>query len=282
MLKLLIALLTVLVVAGIAASLIGARRWHGQTTRLRLQLTADSVPRFRVNSASLDSLPLPVQRYLRLVLRDGQPAMTGASLRHRGSFNLSENAERWRPFTSDQQVVLVPPGFDWNGTIRLLPGVSVRVHDAYIRGEGILHASLQGLISLASQRGTAALAEGELMRFLAESVWYPAVLLPGGVVSWVAAGSHTADATIAADGHRVTLRFEFGEDGLVEAVSTPARGRSVAGTVVPTPWEGRFWNYEERGGVLVPIEGEVAWMLPAGSRPYWRGTLTGIEFLPPT
>ena len=45
----------------------------------------------------------------------------------------------------------------------------------------------------------------------------------------------------------------------------------MGGKVVPTPWQGRYWNYEERGGMRVPLDGEVAWLLPAGEKPYWRG-----------
>jgi hypothetical protein len=66
------------------------------------------------------------------------------------------------------------------------------------------------------------------------------------------------------------------EEGLIEAVRADARGRTVGGEVVPTPWQGRFWNYEERCGMRVPLYGEVAWMLPEGEKPYWRGRITEI------
>jgi hypothetical protein len=46
----------------------------------------------------------------------------------------------------------------------MLPGMIVRVHDAYIAGEGMLHASLFGLVSLVDLRGTPEMAQGELMR----------------------------------------------------------------------------------------------------------------------
>ncbi len=56
----------------------------------------------------------------------------------------------------------------------------------------------------------------------------------------------------------------------------------IDGVNVPTPWEGRWSRYELRDGMRVPIEGEVAWMLPAGPWPYWRGRITSIayEFAP--
>jgi hypothetical protein len=50
----------------------------------------------------------------------------------------------------------------------------------------------------------------------------------------------------------------------------------VNGEIVPTPWEGRFWNYSERDGMRIPVDGEVAWLLPEGAKPYWRGRITEI------
>jgi hypothetical protein len=44
------------------------------------------------------------------------------------------------------------------------------------------------------------------------------------------------------------------------------------------PWYGRFWNYEERSVMQVPLNGEVAWLLPDGAKPYWRGSLTEITY----
>ena len=57
-----------------------------------------------------------------------------------------------------------------------------------------------------------------------------------------------------------------------------SRGRTVNGQVVPTPWQGRFWNYQTRGGMNVPLDGEVAWLLPAGEKPYWRGRISDIAY----
>jgi hypothetical protein len=48
----------------------------------------------------------------------------------------------------------------------------------------------------------------------------------------------------------------------------------LSGKSVLTPWQGRFWNYGERSGMRVPLDGEVAWVLPEGAKPYWRGHIT--------
>ena len=263
-----------------SARLYGAYRWNAGTRELRARLDAarEPVRQQTVDLRELEGLPAPVRRYFRAVLQDGQPMVAGVRVRHTGTFNMGETTDQWKPFTSDQRVVTRRPGFDWDGRVAMAPGLPVRVHDAYVGGEGILHASLLGLLPVVDMRGTRDVAEGELMRFLAEAAWYPTRLLPGQGLRWEAVDDDSARATLNDAGISVTMLFTFDEQGLIETVRAEARGRTVGGEVVPTPWQGRFWNYEERGGMLVPLDGEVAWLLPEGAKPYWRGHITGISY----
>lgn len=75
----------------------------------------------------------------------------------------------------------------------------------------------------------------------------------------------------------VTLDFQFGDDGLIESMRSETRGRSVGGQMLPTPWEGRMSNYQRVAGMLVPLDGEVAWLVDGERRPYWRGRIVEIE-----
>jgi hypothetical protein len=123
--------------------------------------------------------------------------VAGARVRHSGAFNMGEGAEdSWKPFTSDQVVVAQRPGFDWNGRVAMAPGLPVRVHDAYVAGEGVLHASLLGLFTVVDVRGRYEVAEGELMRFFAEAAWYPTALLPSQGVRWEPVDGRSARATL--------------------------------------------------------------------------------------
>lgn len=275
----------VLVIAAVVAAFIAARvygetRWTAGTKTLRAGLDAAGAPlgSRTVEFGELAELPPPVQRFFRSVLREGQPLITSVHLRHRGTFNMSETAEQWKAFTSEQQVVIRRPGFDWDGRIQLFPAVPVHVHDAYVAGEGVLHASLLGAITLANQRGSGEIAQGELMRFLAEAAWYPTALLPSHGVRWSAVDDRSATATLVDEALSVTLRFTFLPDGPIDTVDADARARMAGGTLVPTPWHGRFWNYEEHDGILVPMDGEVSWLLPDGPKPYWRGHTIAIAF----
>ena len=66
------------------------------------------------------------------------------------------------------------------------------MHDAYVAGEGILQASLFGLVTVAALRGTPAAAQGELLRFLAEAAWHPTALPPSQGVAWAAVDAASA------------------------------------------------------------------------------------------
>lgn len=204
--------------------------------------------------------------------------ISAVSVEHTGTFNMSETGEQWRAFTSTQRVITQKPGFDWEGRIAMMPGLAVRVHDAYIAGEGILHASLFGLVSLVNLRGTPEVAQGELMRYFAEAAWYPTALLPSQGVQWEAVDDISAKATLKDGETTLMMLFRFNENSLIESASADARGRTVAGAVIPTPWEGRWSNYELRDGMRIPIEGEVAWMLPEGPKPYWRGRIANVVY----
>jgi hypothetical protein len=279
MLKILLLILLGLGVIILVTVLYGASRWQAGTRALHSKMEAARSPvePARYDPRELAGLPAPVQRYFRAVLREGQPMVAAVSVEHAGTFNMSETGEQWKPFTSSQRVVTKRPGFVWDGRIAMMPGLRVRVHDAYVAGEGILHATLFGLVPLADVRGTPEVAQGELMRFLAEAAWYPTALLPSQGVRWEAVDERSAKATLRDGETTLTLTFRFDEAGLIESVRAEARGRTVKGAVVPTPWEGRWRNYELRDGMRVPLEGEVAWMLPEGPKPYWRGRITSLS-----
>jgi uncharacterized protein DUF6920 len=271
-----------LILAAIFAATLsyGAFRWNARTREIRERLEAARVPVHPrvVDFAELEGLPAVVQRYLRTVLKEGQPMVTAVSVRHRGSMNMSEAGEQWKPFTSEQRVIMQRPGFDWNARISMMPGMPARVHDAYVAGDGILRAAVLGLFTVANVSGTRDMAEGELLRFFAEAAWYPTALLPSQGVRWNAVDAHSARGSLRDGDIEVTLLFSFNQGGLLETIRAEARGRMVSGQPLPTPWQGRFWNYAERSGMRVPLDGEVAWVLPAGAKTYWRGSTTESKY----
>jgi len=258
----------------------GAWRWKEVTRVLVARLDAAEIPytAVRYDARDIADLPAPVGQYFERVLTDGQPMIRSVDLGIDGMFNMSLDEPQWKPFTSTHRVVANRPGFVWDAWIMLFPGVPGRVHDAYVAGEGLLRPSILGLIPLGTAEGVGEIARGELMRWLAESVWYPTVLLPGQGVTWQPVDDTSAQATLTEGPITLTMLFRFGEDGLVSGMRVEARDALVGGETVMMPWEGSFRDYRPVDGMIVPFHGEVAWITPQGERPYFRGTVTLLDY----
>lgn len=280
LLKVIAIVLVVLVFFVVVAILYGSKCWQADTRKLHARMEAASVPiaPTSYDPHELDGLPAPVQRYFRTALKEGQPLVAAVSIEHTGTFNMSETGEQWKSFSSAQRVIIQRPGFVWAARIRMAPGMSVYVHDAYVAGEGVLTAKLFGLLTVMEQPSTSELAHGELMRFFAEAAWYPTALLPSQGVSWETIDDTRASATLTDGTMTVKLMFQFDAQGLISSVRSNGRFRQVDGVLVAAPWQGRYWGYEERNGMLVPLAGEVEWLLADGAKPYWRGRIERIQY----
>lgn len=231
-----------LAVAITVAVFYGAYRWQTGTKELRTKLQAVRSP---IASATYDSreiegLPALVQRYFHAVLKDGQPVVASAEFVREGTFNMGETQAKWSSFASTQMVITQRPCLDWDGRISIAPGMKVFVHDAYVAGDGILHAALLGLVTLADIRGTPEAAQGELMRFFAEAAWYSTALLPSQGVRWEAIDDTSVRATLTDGATTVSLDFRFDAEGLISTVRALARYRTVNGALIATPCKVAF------------------------------------------
>jgi Family of unknown function (DUF6920) len=263
-----------------AVLLYGKARWESSTNELRgrLETSRTWIEPQSFGGQNLEALPAPVQRYFRAVLREGQPIVATVNLTQTGTMNFGETPQRWKSFTATQRIITRHPGFDWDARVSIMPGMPVYVHDAYIAHEGILDAAVLGLVPVGNLHGTGEIAQGELMRFLAEAAWYPTALLPSQGVRWDAVDDHSARATLTDGNVSATILFGFNEEGLISSGRAAARGRLVGGKVIPTPWLGWYSNYALRDGMRVPLDAEVAWGLPEGVKPYWRGHITQVAY----
>ena len=253
--------------------------WRRASTDMVRQFDAAVASSDRILVESdLEGLPSPVARYLRLVLRVGQPVLRSARLRQNGQFRIGNDERGWRRFHATQYYSVAPAGFVWDARINFAPFLNIYVRDFYRGGTASMRAAFLGVASIVKAANEPELNAGALHRYLAEAAWCPSVLLPGRGVTWESIDDRTARATIRDSGISVSLEFRFNEQGEIASVFAPARFRELHGQYVPTPWLGRFWRYEERHGIRVPIEGEVAWLPAGASVPYWRGTLVDVEY----
>ena len=273
-------------VGGIAAAavgsvVIGTRSWRrGTRSALERMTRLDDAPHgvlpTTFTSGMLEGLPAPVRRYFEFALTPGQPLVRRAHFRWSGSF-LARPPEGWSPFTAEQQCSVRPRGFVWDADIRMWPLLPTRVRDSYVAGEGAMLARVAAVVPVVDLHGTPEMAAASLLRYLAEATWYPTALLPCEGVTWDAIDESTARATITDGPTTVSLDAHFGERGEIERISA-MRHRDVKGTPVLTPWMGHSREYQRMNGMMIPMSGEVEWLMPERRLPYWRGRIVSAEY----
>ncbi|UPV75584.1 hypothetical protein M0R89_05830 [Halorussus limi] len=279
-----------------AAAAVGRARFDRETAALTDELLADAEGRPEravagerrivtdtdrtVTNDDLAGLPDPVGDYLDHAIRDGRSYVRTVRLEQRGEFRLGGADAPWKPLEATQRFTVRPPGFVWDATVELAPFVPIRAVDAYVGGSGSLRAAVFGSLPVANADPGPALDEGELLRYLAETVWFPTALVPGEGVEWEARDDDSALATVEHGDATASAVFHFGDDHRVERIAAERPRATDDGGYERRAWTVRLRNYRERNGLLVPTEGEVEWNLPDGDLPYWRAEITEIEYLP--
>lgn len=241
----------------------------------RLRQSAATGKSEAVSFSDFDALPAPVAKYFRFALREGRPHIRFARIRHSGEFNLNG---KWIPFESEQHFSSTPPAFVWDAKMRLNGLMNVRVRDCYLDGHGSMLAKILALFTVMDAKSDDKLDAGALQRYLAEAVWLPTALLPNDNLRWDTIDDLHALATLTDGQTTVSLEFSFDESGRVIGIFAPTRFREVKGKYEPLPWAGRFWNYGERSGMMIPLEGEVEWLLPASTDRYWKGRIVDVVY----
>lgn len=227
-----------------------------------------------ITNEHLLGLPDAVQRYLRTAGAVGQEDIRTVHLRQRGSLRMKEG-QRWLPLTAEQYFTTNLPGFVWHARVRLFPLLSISVTDKFVGGHGRLRAKLLSLITLADATGPH-VDEGELLRFLAEIIWFPTAWLSHSI-EWKTIDAHSAEAILQHAGLKVTATVHLNDDGLPIEI-TAERYREEGGKFVLRPWRGWVGNYQKADGLLVPMSVEVSWRLESGHFTCFRAEITEIEY----
>lgn len=202
------------------------------------------------------------------------PNASGVRLSQRGEIRLGPD-KPWVPFEAEQIIRASTPQFRWTARVRMAPLFTVRVVDAYEAGRGLLDVRLWGWVPLARESGPE-IDAGELIRYLAELPWCPFAY---------AGNPHLTTRSEDATHLRITagegaVRFTVNAQGDVTEAFAESRPRRVGTSSVATAWTGTFSAHVEMGGIRIPGQGVVAWLLEDGPFEYYRGTITELRLTP--
>ena len=221
------------------------------------------------NYEDISDLPEPVQHYFRNVLPAGQPYISHLRLKYEGKFKI-DLKKKWIDIKGEQYFTADPPGFIWVGKTSLFTA-----RDMYIGGNGRLVVKLLSLITVANAEGKK-IDQAELLRWLGESVWFPTNLLPGDNLDWKPIDSDTVRLGFYYDNKKIYYDVTFNQEGEIVKMETE---RYMDENL--ERWIGKFYNYEETDGIIVPTEIEAIWNLEDGDYSYARFTVRDFEYNKP-
>jgi hypothetical protein len=220
--------------------------------------------------AQLEGLPEPVQRYFNHILKEGQPYISYARIKHDGQFK-TDLEKSWINITGEQYATTEKPGFIWKGTTTMFAA-----RDMYISDKGRLIASLFSVYNVVDAKGEK-YNEGELLRWLGESVLYPTSLLPNERLQWFPIDSNTAKLTFNYNGLSLFFKVTFNKIGEISEMET----KRYMGDKNLETWVIKATKYKEINNVFIPTAFDVLWRLEKGDFSYAKFNVTVVEYNKP-
>jgi mRNA-degrading endonuclease RelE of RelBE toxin-antitoxin system len=227
-----------------------------------------------ITEEEIEGLPEPVQRYLKYTQIIGKEKINTVRLKQGGYFRMNED-QKWMPVEAEQYFNVDSIEFIWVAKVDYAPLLSIYAKDEFVDGKGNLVVKLLGIIKVVDAKGYE-IDNGEILRFLAESVWFPSAFL-NDYIEWEAIDNESAKAIITYQGISASAIFHFNEKGEVTSI-TAKRYREVDGNFVLEDWEGQIIEYKMFNGVNVPSRVDIIWKLKTGDFCYDRIELTDIEY----
>ncbi len=255
----------VIIIAAIGKRISFVNRFKSQVKELFSLSKRVSNQSFSVSQ--LDGLPEPVQRYFRLVLKEGQPYISYVRLTHIGKFKTGLD-KKWMNIKGEQYYTTDTPAYIWKGTTAFFTA-----RDFYIRDKGGLIVTLLSMVNIVNEKGPS-LDQGELLRWLAECVWFPTALLPSERLRWSAVDNNHAKLTFNYKELSLDFLVTFNSGGEIVEMKTQ---RYMDKKRMET-WICKMHNYKWINNVKVPTQCDVSWRLATRDFAYADFKITKIEY----
>lgn len=224
-----------------------------------------------ISEAMLADLPAPAQLYVRQAGVVGRPIPTTVHLTQKGRMRGSAT-DSWMALEADETYSVDPPAFVWRAWIPAAVMPVVLGRDEYLGGDGSILMKALAVVPVADQRGEELRAAG-LMRYLNETMWFPAALLDRHV-QLSAVDDRTFRATLT-DGP-LTAEALFMIDAGGRLINFRAQRFNTTTQRLET-WETPVGSYGVFDGLNLPASGQAVWKLEDGDFAYIELTITGID-----
>ncbi|MBP6015553.1 MAG: hypothetical protein KA586_02450 [Candidatus Promineofilum sp.] len=228
----------------------------------------------RITEDRLAHLPEPVQRYMRWTGVVGKPWIHTAYVRQDGKFRLAAD-KPWMPMKAEQVYTIDPLAMQGRARFKMFGLPLFTASDNYRNGAGQMFGKAARLFTLFDARGEK-ITLGTLTRLLSEMIWFPTAYL-GDNITWTAVDDQAADVALTDHGRTASGRMFFDEQGRFVTFEA-MRYKEDDGQYTLLPWHTPATEWGERGGLKLPVRGEVYWVMPDGKLTYGDFNIVAVEY----
>jgi hypothetical protein len=259
--------------------------WHGNQMYRRLSdevreagLAVGGADPQPVTEDELAELPATVRRYLRAMGVLNRPRDWSFMAHITGRFRLKGQgswmpAEVWQYNSALDVARIFHMRIDFAG---LVPMVG---RDTYLRGKGIMHGKLLGLVTVARSQGPET-DLSELATYLNDAVLMAPSMLLRPNTTFAAVDHRSFDVTLLDSDLSVTARVFLAEDGRPVNFSTRDRYADLRGGLVRAEWTTPIDGWVRDGERFIFTRGAAIWQLPEGPLHYldFRMSPGGVRY----
>jgi hypothetical protein len=227
-----------------------------------------------VTGESIAHLPEPVRRALYHAGVVGLPVPSTVSVIQEG--RIRQAVDRgWISFSAVEEYDVATPGFVWNAALKKAGMPLGRVTDSLHDGHGRMLVRLLGMFTAVDATGVE-IDQGSLMRWLNETMWFPAVWATD-TISWDVGDTDTAVGSVQVGDSTARAEFRFDHVGrLVDFYGD--RHRAVGTRFEMTAWSTPIGEHRQFNGVELPARGSAVWHLDSGPFEYIQIHATDVAY----
>lgn len=233
-----------------------------------------STPSF--DKANLNHLPKPVQRYFSFVFHGEVKPYYFVKIQAQGDFR-RPLTEDFNPTDAEQFIAIGQPALMFSATTHLSSLLWAQAYDFFAQGKMTMKAKVLSAFTVVDEHESKILNQISLRRWLLESPLYPQALLPGGSVTWQAIDDYHARATVSANVLSASMIAHFDEKGRLTHMVAEEDGD------LTTPYHGSGEHvtrsdYRLVNSMMIPHTFRISRMAKGKVMPFWKGSITEIEF----
>jgi len=239
---------------------------HNGQERVRAQ------PAENITEADLQTLPPPVQRYLRYVGVVGKPKVVSMFAEMTGE--MRQQGRGYFPLTAEQHNFFDQPTRLFFMKGRMF-GLTIPGYHRYQDQNAMMNVRLFGLLPLAKVDGEVMFEADTVTMFNDMSLLAPATLIDKRI-SWQSIDDLTAKGTFTNQGVTISAMLHFNDEG--QLVNFVSNDRWDVSAMKQYPFSTPVSRYRNLNGYNLPTYGEMIWHYPDGDFVYGRLEINSVAY----